>query len=146
MVKSGKHTKSGSSDPRQDAAKRLNDVQLNDKSDHKAGVLTGDISQSQSFSDDDFTSILATLKALLSKYADQYSGDFDVYRGDAFQLFVKQPEHIMLIAIGLRLALKALNPSVDVRISAAVGDAQFRAKEQNRHGQLTPLKGTFLPI
>lgn len=129
MVQSGKHTKSGSSDTRQDAAKRLNDVQLNDKSDHKAGVLTGDISQSQSFSDDDFISILATLKALLSKYADQYSGDFDVYRGDAFQLVVKQPEHIMLIAIGLRLALKALNPSVDVRISAAVGDAQFRAKE-----------------
>lgn len=94
-----------------------------------AGVLTGDITHSQSFGNDDFNNILATLRAQLSNYAERYSGDFDIYRGDAFQLVVKQPQHCMQIAVGLRLALKAYSPSVDVRISIAVGEAQFRPSE-----------------
>ena len=92
-------------------------------------VLTGDVSGSQSFSDEDFRTILAALRQHLSNYARQYDGYFDIYRGDAFQLAVNQPRYCMHIALGLRLALKAHTPSVDVRISVAVGEAHFRPKE-----------------
>ena len=94
-----------------------------------AGVLTGDITGSQSFSDEDFRTILAVLEQHLSNYAMQYNCHFDIYRGDAFQLAVNQPQYCMHIALGLRLALKAHTPSVDVRISVAVGKAHFRPKE-----------------
>ena len=94
-----------------------------------AGVLTGDITGSQSYSNDDFGNILAALQQHLSKYAKRYSGNFDIYRGDAFQLVIGQPKYAMHIALGLRLALKAHTPSVDVRISVAVGEAHFRPSE-----------------
>lgn len=93
------------------------------------GVLTGDISNSQTFSNDDLARILDALKIQLSKYASQFGGNFDIYRGDAFQLAVTQPQHCMQIAIGLRLALKAHPLSVDMRVSAAIGEAQFRQQE-----------------
>ena len=99
------------------------------KSKSYAGVLTGDITDSQSYSDDDFRNILAALNKYLSNYAKQYDGHFDIYRGDAFQLAVNQPQYSMHIAFGLRLALKAHTPSVDVRISVAVGEAHYRPKE-----------------
>ncbi len=93
------------------------------------GVITGDISNSQTFSNDELNHILDALKIQLSKYASQYGGNFDIYRGDAFQLAVTQPQHCMQIAIGIRLALKALPLSADVRVSAAIGEAQFRQQE-----------------
>ncbi|WP_394220524.1 hypothetical protein [Alteromonas gracilis] len=102
---------------------------LKSESKSLVGVLTGDITNSQSFGNGDFDNILAALREQLSNYATRYSGDFDVYRGDAFQLVVRQPQHCMQIAIRLRLALKAYSPSVDVRISVAVGEAQFRPSE-----------------
>ena len=94
-----------------------------------AAVLTGDITRSQSYSDDELRSILAALKQHLTTYAKRYGGHFDIYRGDAFQLAVEQPQYSMHIALGLRLALKAHTANVDVRISVAVGEAHFRPKE-----------------
>ena len=102
---------------------------INNKLTSYAGVLTGDITDSQSYTDKDFGNILTALKQHLSGYAKQYVGHFDIYRGDAFQLVVNQPQYSMHIALGLRLALKARTPSVDVRISVAVGEAYFRPKE-----------------
>ena len=102
---------------------------INSKSKIYAGVLTGDITDSQSYNDEDFRNILAALKQHLSNYAKQYDGHFDIYRGDAFQLAVSQPQYSMHIALGLRLALKAHTPSVDVRISVAVGEAHYRPNE-----------------
>lgn len=102
---------------------------INNKLKSYAGVLTGDITDSQSYTDEDFRDILTALKKHLSSYAKQYDGHFDIYRGDAFQLAVNQPQYSMHIALGLRLALKARMPSVDVRISVAVGEAHFRPKE-----------------
>lgn len=101
------------------------------KSDSKsvAGVITGDITNSQSYSDDEFSDILATLRASLTNYANLYGGDFDIYRGDAFQLVIKQTQHCMRTAVGVRLALKAHELSVDVRMSIAVGEVQFRPSE-----------------
>ncbi len=101
------------------------------KSDSKsvAGVITGDITNSQSYSDDEFSDILATLRGSLTNYANLYGGDFDIYRGDAFQLVIKQSQHCMKTAVGVRLALKAHELSVDVRMSIAVGEVQFRPSE-----------------
>ncbi|TKB04325.1 hypothetical protein E5672_05865 [Alteromonas portus] len=93
------------------------------------GVLTGDISGSQSYSDGEISNILAALKQYLTNYATRYDGHFDIYRGDAFQLAVEQPQYSMHIALGLRLALKAHSLNVDVKISVAVGEAYFRPKE-----------------
>ena len=95
----------------------------------RAGVITGDVSNSQSYSDAEFREIIATLRERLTYYAEYYGGDFDIYRGDAFQLVVAQPQHSIAAAIGLRLALKAHASGVDVRMSVAVGEAQFRPSE-----------------
>lgn len=73
--------------------------------------------------------ILDALKLQLSKYASQYVGNFDMNRGDVFQFAVTQPQYCMQIAIGIRLALKVLPLSADVRVSAAIGKAQFRQQE-----------------
>jgi len=95
----------------------------------RAGVITGDVSNSQSYSDAEFREIIATLSERLTYYAEYYGGDFDIYRGDAFQLVVAQPQHSIAAAVGLRLALKAHASGVDVRMSVAVGEAQFRPSE-----------------
>lgn len=93
------------------------------------GVLTGDITRSQSYSDEELRHILAALEQHLMNYATRYGGHFDIYRGDAFQLAVDEPQYSMHIAIGLRLALKAHTSNVDVRISVAVGEGNFRPQE-----------------
>ena len=95
----------------------------------RAGVITGDVSNSQSYSDAEFREIIATLRERLTYYAEYYGGDFDIYRGDAFQLVVAQPQHSIAAAVGLRLALKAHASGVDMRMSVAVGEAQFRPSE-----------------
>ncbi len=94
-----------------------------------AAVITGDIVQSQSLNDTAFNAVISTLKTQCQHYAEAYDCNFDIYRGDAFQLITKEPVYAMDIAVGLRLALKAHTPSVDMRISVAVGNATFRADE-----------------
>ena len=106
-----------------------NNEGIKDEAKRFVGVLTGDITNSQSYSDDDINNILATLKLHLLRYAKQHDGHFDIYRGDAFQLAISKPQYSMHIALGLRLALKAYTPSVDVRISVGVGEGHFRPTE-----------------
>lgn len=92
-------------------------------------VLTGDIVKSQSLTDLVFNTTIKALKEQLQGYSSKYQGDYDIFRGDAFQFVTQQPHKIIDVAVALRLSLKALSPSIDIRISCAVGNASFREGE-----------------
>ena len=92
-------------------------------------VITGDIVKSQSFSDADFATIMQELEKQLRFYALQYDGFFDIFRGDAFQFVTRDAAAGMHVTVGLRLAMKAFSPSVDVRLCCGVGRANFRPHE-----------------
>jgi hypothetical protein len=92
-------------------------------------VITGDIVKSQSFSDTDFASIMKELEKRLGFYALKYDGFFDIFRGDAFQFVTCDATAGMHVTVGLRLAMKAFSPSVDVKLCCGVGRANFRPHE-----------------
>ena len=102
---------------------------LNTYNKQFAAVLTGDIVNSQGLSESEFSSVIQLLKTEFVQYASKYDGHFDIFRGDAFQFVTNHAHFIMNILVGLRLALKAHSPSVDIRVSAAVGDVSYRNTE-----------------
>lgn len=113
--------------------------------ERNAAVITGDIVKSQSLSDEDFSRIIQALKAQLTTYARLYDGHFDVFRGDAFQFVTSHSQSVMRIALGIRLALKAMTPSSDIRVSCAVGEVTFRPSEvKTGTGQAFVLSGRGL--
>ncbi|WP_028025459.1 hypothetical protein [Enterovibrio calviensis] len=48
----------------------------------------------------------------------------EIYRGDAFQLYTRSPEHLLSMALTIRIALKSLGE--DARLSLAVAPASER--------------------
>jgi hypothetical protein len=88
----------------------------------RAAVITGDIANSQHLSDEDLKHVLAVLTTTLKEQTATYHGEYDVFRGDAFQALIPTPQNAMQIAICIRLALKACTPSTDVRISVGLGE------------------------
>ena len=107
--------------------------------------MTGDIVNSQGLSDSEFSSVIQLLKTELAQYASKYDGHFDIFRGDAFQFVTNHAYVIMHVLVGLRLALKAYSPSVDVRVSAAVGDVSYRNSDvKTGTGQAFVLSGRAL--
>ena len=86
-----------------------------------AAVITGDIANSQHLSDADLTHVLKVLTRELKAQTSCHGGQYDLFRGDAFQAVICTPKLAMQAAICVRLALKACTPSTDVRISVALG-------------------------
>ena len=87
------------------------------------GVITGDIISSRKLSSkiwiDDF-------KKLLSTFGKNPS-EWDIYRGDEFQLEVKNPEETLIIALQIKSYFKILK--LDVRMSIGFGDITYKAKK-----------------
>ena len=87
------------------------------------GVITGDIISSRKLSSkiwiDDF-------KKLLSSFGKNPS-EWDIYRGDEFQLEVKNPEETLIIALQIKSYFKILK--LDVRMSIGFGDITYKAKK-----------------
>ncbi|CAD5272655.1 conserved hypothetical protein [Alteromonas sp. 38] len=96
-----------------------------DNTKKRQAVITGDIANSQQLSDTDLAHVLQVLTNELKAQSALFNGQYDVFRGDAFQVVIPEPESAMLVAICIRLALKACTPTTDVRISVGIGGVSF---------------------
>lgn len=87
------------------------------------GVITGDIVNSRSAENNDW---LGVLKRELGKFGTS-PADWEIYRGDAFQLLVKDPPDALEIAIRIRSAVKSIK-NIDVRMAIGIGEIKYGAE------------------
>ncbi|HEY4629199.1 MAG TPA: SatD family protein [Flavobacterium sp.] len=87
------------------------------------GIITGDIVNSRKLSSeiwiDDF-------KKLLNNFG-KNPVEWDIYRGDEFQLEVKNPEEALIVALRIKSYFKTMK--LDVRMSIGFGDITYKAKK-----------------
>ncbi len=84
-------------------------------------ILTGDIVKSRRST----TTLWADgLKKIFSDIG-QTPKDWEIYRGDEFQLEVKNPAEALLVAIRIKAFLKTLK--LDARMSIGIGDKEYAA-------------------
>jgi len=94
-------------------------------------VITGDIINSTQA---DPKTWLPVLKDALSK-AGSSPKEWEIYRGDSFQLFVKDPLLALSIAIQIKAAIKTIK-SLDVRMAIGIGHIKHTsAKITEANGQ-----------
>lgn len=90
----------------------------------QVAVITGDIINSQSGDGEQW---LNTLKEYLTKFGG-YPEDWQIYRGDSFQLLVHEPARAFSIALGLKATIKQFK-KLDVRMAVGVGTIDHRAEQ-----------------
>ena len=95
------------------------------------GVITGDIVSSHKLEDRSIW--LNKLKAIFNDLDAnflQLSDQWDIFRGDSFQLRVQQPEQTLKIALLIRAGLKSLEVftknKMNVRIAIGIGSEEFK--------------------
>lgn len=86
-------------------------------------IITGDIINSRKLPS---TFWIDGLKKLLNTKGKTPS-EWEIYRGDEFQLEVKNPEEALLIALQIKAYLKTLK--LDARMSIGFGDKTYKAKK-----------------
>lgn len=94
------------------------------KSTLMTSILTGDIIKSRSIKDSDIW--LSVLKEALSASAKNTS-DWDIYRGDSFQLETPSIADSLKAAIYIKACIKTIK-GLDVRIAIGIGDKTFTGK------------------
>lgn len=85
------------------------------------GIITGDIIQSRTHGDPE--GWIAVLKNLLTEIAGQGGVNWEIFRGDSFQLRVA-PKQSLKAAIRIKAALKAQG-DLDARISIGIGAQSY---------------------
>lgn len=86
-------------------------------------ILTGDIIDSRK-------KATKTWLPVLRKELDQYGktpNQWEIYRGDSFQLEVKKPTEALLVAVKLKVLMKSIS-GLDVRIAIGIGAKSYNAK------------------
>lgn len=86
-------------------------------------IITGDIVNSRKMKSTDW---IDKLKAFLNTKG-KNPIDWEIYRGDQFQLEVKNPEESLLTAFETKAFLKSIH--VDVRMSIGIGDKTHHAEK-----------------
>lgn len=86
-------------------------------------VITGDIIGSRQQKTKDW---VEDLKRILSPFGETPS-QWEIYRGDEFQIEIKNPEEALLSAILIKARLKALK--LDARMSIGIGDKTYNAEK-----------------
>ena len=86
-------------------------------------VITGDIIGSRQQKTKD---LVEDLKRILSPFGETPS-QWEIYRGDEFQIEIKNPEEALLSAILIKARLKALK--LDARMSIGIGDKTYNAEK-----------------
>lgn len=87
------------------------------------GIITGDIVNSRKLSSELW---MNGFKALLNTFG-KTPADWEIYRGDEFQLEIKQPEATLFAALQLKAYFKTLK--LDVRMSIGIGDKTYSANK-----------------
>jgi len=87
------------------------------------GIITGDIVNSRKLSSKIW---IDGLKKLLNTFG-KNPVEWDIYRGDEFQLKIKNPEEALFIALQIKSYFKTLK--LDVRMNIGFGDITYKAKK-----------------
>lgn len=90
-------------------------------------VITGDIVASMHLSKADLRKLIKNLSALLTPY------QYEFFRGDSFQVFIKSPEEALSTLLQMRIvAMKLLpgdsSPASDLRASIGIGQIKASVK------------------
>jgi len=86
-------------------------------------ILTADIINSRKLPSKKW---IDSLKIILNTIG-KTPNDWEIYRGDEFQLELKNPEDSLLIAFQLKAFFKSIN--LDLRMSFGFGDKTYKAKK-----------------
>jgi SatD family (SatD) len=86
-------------------------------------IITGDIVNSRKLPSKVW---IKGLKLIFSDLC-KNSSDWEIYRGDEFQLEIKNPEEALLTALHIKAYFKTLK--LDVRMSIGFGDKSFKTKK-----------------
>ena len=86
-------------------------------------VITGDIIGSRKAGTQQW---VEALKAKLDKFGSSPK-EWEIYRGDEFQLELKQPEKALLCAMELKACIKTFN-KLDVRMAIGLGDKIYQGE------------------
>lgn len=87
-------------------------------------VITGDIISSSKATTRIWLKILITE---LGKSSND-PRDWEIYRGDSFQLLIKNPLNALFVAIKIKAAIKSVQ-GLDVRMAIGIGDREHRASK-----------------
>lgn len=87
------------------------------------GIITGDIVNSRKLSSEIW---MDGFKKLLNTFG-KNPIEWEIYRGDEFQLEVKNPEEALIIALQIKSYFKSLK--LDVRMSIGFGDMTYKANK-----------------
>lgn len=87
------------------------------------GVLTTDIVHSTKLNADEYASVMRILKRLLESHAVRYKCQFEIFRGDSFQILYPNIHEAMKSVLSLRLYLQAGidGPAIKLTQSLALG-------------------------
>lgn len=87
------------------------------------GVITGDIIQSRR------TSAALWLPILKKALAVEGSSPrtWEIYRGDSFQVEIRDPAHTLLAAIRIKATIKTIK-NLDVRMAIGIGEKKFQSR------------------
>lgn len=87
------------------------------------GIITGDIVNSRKLSSEIW---MDGLKQLLNVFGENPT-EWEIYRGDEFQLEIKNPEDALLVALRIKAYFKTLQ--LDARMSIGFGDKTYQANK-----------------
>ncbi|GAB3033905.1 hypothetical protein [Bowmanella dokdonensis] len=106
-------------------------------------VLTGDLVDSSQVPANHYDTLLYNLDQTLIQICDRFSGSYNIYRGDAFQLLLNQPDQALHAALLIRLSLKSAQS--DARISVGLGKVDnLRQDIKSATGEAFTLSGKGL--
>ncbi len=86
-------------------------------------IITGDIVNSRKLSSNVW---MDGLKTLLNSFG-KSPAEWEIYRGDEFQLEIKNPEEALYAALQIKAYFKTLK--LDARMSIGIGDKTYAAKK-----------------
>ncbi|MBP9792789.1 MAG: hypothetical protein KBC56_02195 [Flavobacterium sp.] len=86
-------------------------------------IITGDIIKSRKLKTADW---ITDFKKFLTQFGKNPS-DWEIYRGDEFQLEVKNPEDAFITAIWIKTYLKSIQ--LDARMSIGIGEKNYTSKK-----------------
>lgn len=87
------------------------------------GVITGDIINSRNLENPNIW--MAGLKEVFETVGPEPES-WDIYRGDSFQLEVKDPEMLFMMALRIKATIKSTK-GIDVRMALGVGEKNYEA-------------------
>ena len=86
-------------------------------------IITGDIIKSRKMTSKKW---IDDLKELFQTFG-KSPNDWEIYRGDEFQIEVKNPEEALLIAILIKAFLKSIK--LDARMSLGIGEKTYKSRK-----------------